>query len=72
MGLCWTVVPRQKGVDFWHAGALVGSNNGVTLAFTFNSLPPDYTAFFRDVLPGFLDKIAAVRTWSSIDLFARN
>lgn len=80
IGLCWTVVPRQGGVDFWHTGGLVGSNaswlagtsKGVTLAFTFNSLPLDYTAFFSDVLPGFLDRIAAVKAWPNIDLWAGN
>ena len=80
MGLCWTAVSRENGVDFWHTGGLVGSNaswlvrtsKGVTLAFTFNSLPTDYTAFFRDVLPQLLDKIAAIKTWPNIDLFAQN
>jgi hypothetical protein len=79
-GLCWTVVSRKDGVDFWHTGGLIGSNGswlvrtskGVTLAFTFNSLPTDYTGFFQDVLPTLLDKITAVGSWPKVDLLDRN
>lgn len=52
-GLCWTVAPRERGFDMWHAGGLKDSHaawlvrtaGGVTLAFTFNSLPPNHKGF---------------------------
>ena len=78
-GLCWTVVQRENGVDFWHTGAwkdsnaawLVHTSNGVSLAIVFNSLPPDYTAFFQDFLPHLLDVISAVKKWPEGDLLKR-
>jgi hypothetical protein len=76
-GLCWTVIQRENGVDFWHTGAwkdsnaawLVRTSNGVSLAIAFNSLPPDYAAFFHDVLPHLLDVSGSVKRWPEGDLF---
>jgi CubicO group peptidase (beta-lactamase class C family) len=76
-GLCWTVIQRENGVDFWHTGAwkdsnaawLVRTSNGVSLAIAFNSLPPDYAAFFHDFLPLLLDVIGSVKRWPDEDLF---
>ena len=76
-GLCWTVKQREDGVDFWYTGGgkdsnaswLVRTHHGVTLAFTFNSLPADYLGFFEDVLPEMLERLKAVKSWPEIDLF---
>lgn len=77
-GLCWTVAKREHGSDIWHAGGLKDSNaawlvrtaSGVTLAFTFNSLPPNHGEFFADAMPTFLDLIRDQGRWPNIDLFA--
>ncbi len=76
-GLCWTVAHREQGFDIWHAGGLKDSHaawlvrtaSGVTLAFTFNSLPPKHDEFFGNALPAFIDVIGAQQVWPSIDLF---
>jgi N-acyl-D-amino-acid deacylase len=77
-GLCWTVVKRKDGVDFWHTGAIRDSNaswlvrtsEGVTLAFTFNSVSADPVALLRDAVPTMLDLIKKPRVWPAADLWA--
>lgn len=77
-GLCWTVAQRENGSDIWHTGGSKDSNaawlvrtaSGVSLAFTFNSLPPKPQEFFEDALPTFLDLIAEQESWPDVDLFA--
>ena len=76
-GLCWTVAHRENGSDIWHTGGLKDSNaawlvrtaSDVTLAFTFNSLPPKPREFFESTLPAFLDLIAEQESWPDVDLF---
>jgi CubicO group peptidase (beta-lactamase class C family) len=78
IGLCWTVARRTDGIDFWHTGALKDSNaawlvrtsEGVTLAFTFNSVGPDVMSFLREVIPAMHDLVKEPRTWPKTDLWA--
>ncbi len=70
-GLCWTVVKRAGGADFWHIGAIRDSNvawlvrtsEGAALAVVFNSFPADLNAFLAETVPSLLDLLRAPRTW---------
>ena len=76
-GLCWTVVRRRNGIDLWHTGAIKDSNSawlvrtaeGVTLAFTFNSVGADVIACLQDIVPPMLDLIKQDRTWPQTDFW---
>ncbi len=76
-GLGWVVTPAGDGLDWSHAGALEGSNaawltrshDGLAIAFTTNTLPTDYGAFFGDTIPGLLDTAAGIHSWPTHDLF---
>lgn len=76
-GLSWVVQLSDAGPTIQHAGALEGSTaafvlrdaRGMTLAFTFNSLPDNYSSFFSEVIPELLGAVAQVSTWPSGDLF---
>ncbi len=78
-GLSWVVQLTDAGPTFTHAGALSGSTaafvertaQGVTLAFTFNSLPDDLGAFFGEVIPGLLAAVQQMPAWPSGDQFTR-
>ncbi|MCD6034224.1 MAG: hypothetical protein K0S78_6410, partial [Thermomicrobiales bacterium] len=59
-------------------GALMGSSaawvsrrpDGTAIAFTVNSLPPDFNAFLNEAIPALGDELDAIRTWPVDDLFA--
>ncbi len=78
MGLGWVVVPAGGGVDWSHAGALIGSNgswlarthDGLAIAFSFNSLPADLGGFFGAAIPAIQGAATGVAAWPSHDLFA--
>jgi N-acyl-D-amino-acid deacylase len=77
-GLGWVVTPAGDGVDWSHAGALEGSNaawltrthDGLAIAFTTNTLPADYPAFFGDAITGLTDTAAGIPSWPTHDLFS--
>ena len=76
-GLGWSVKRVGEKFDLSHGGALQGSgaslllrrHDGAILAFTCNSLPPNYAKFFEEIFPKFDDAIASVATSPKIDLF---
>ena len=77
MGLGWTVVPADNGLDWSHAGALIGSNmtwlarlhNGVGIAFTFNSQPADGIGFLTAAISAVQQAAMAIAAWPDHDLF---
>jgi N-acyl-D-amino-acid deacylase len=77
MGLGWVVQPSSGGLDWSHAGALIGSNmawlarlhDGVGIAFSFNSQPADGIAFLTAVIPAVQQAATAIAAWPDHDLF---
>jgi N-acyl-D-amino-acid deacylase len=75
-GLGWDVIPKEDGVDWSRVGALMGSSaawvtrrpDGATIAFTVNSLPPDYNAFLNEAITALGEAVAAVQTWPANEL----
>jgi N-acyl-D-amino-acid deacylase len=77
-GLGWDMIPTADGVEWSRVGALMGSTaawmsrrpDGVTIAFTFNSLPPDYNAFLNEAITALGEAADTVDAWPDGDLFA--
>jgi N-acyl-D-amino-acid deacylase len=76
-GLGWDVIPVGGEVEWSRVGALMGSSaawvsrrpDGTAIAFTVNSLPPDYNAFLNEAIPALGEAVDAVRAWPAYDLF---
>jgi N-acyl-D-amino-acid deacylase len=76
-GLGWDMIPEAGGVAWSRVGALIGSTaawvnrgpDGVAVAFTVNSLPPDYNAFLNEAITSLGQAVGAVGTWPEGDLF---
>lgn len=77
-GLGWDMTRMTGGVEWSHAGALIGSSSamlvrspdGLTFAFVFNSQPDDTDPFFIEAYNGLKAVASTVRTWPTHDLFA--
>ena len=78
MGLGWIVLPAGDGVDWSHAGALIGSStawlartqDGLAVAFAFNSMPADAGGLFGAAIPALQQAVAEVTAWPEHDLFS--
>jgi N-acyl-D-amino-acid deacylase len=76
-GLGWDMTPVAGGAVWSRVGALMGSSaawvarrlDGVAIAFTVNSLPPDYNAFLNEAITALSRAVDAVHTWPAGDLF---
>jgi N-acyl-D-amino-acid deacylase len=76
-GLGWDVIPLAGGLEWSRVGALMGSSaawvtrrpDGATIAFTVNSLPPDYNAFLNEAITTLGQAVDAIRSWPASDLF---
>jgi hypothetical protein len=77
-GLGWDVIPTEGGVAWSRVGALFGTSaawlarrpDGATIAFTFNTLPPEYNDFLNDAIPALGQAVDGVRDWPARDLFS--
>jgi N-acyl-D-amino-acid deacylase len=77
-GLGWDVIPVGGELEWSRVGALMGSAaawvarrpDGVTAAYTFNSLPQDYNAFLNETITELGQAIDAIEVWPEGDLFA--
>jgi N-acyl-D-amino-acid deacylase len=76
-GLGWDMIPEAGGVAWSRAGALIGSTaawmnrrpDGVTIAFTVNTLPPEYNDFLNDAITALGQAVDEIRTWPDSDFF---
>ena len=77
-GLGWDVIPTAGGS--WSgrgSGALIGSTaawvtqraDGAAVAFTINSLPPDYNTFLNEAIAALGEAVDAVGAWPAHDLY---
>lgn len=77
-GLGWDVIPVGGEFEWSRVGALMGSTaawvarrpDGVSAAYTFNSLPQDYNAFLNETITELGQAIDAIEVWPEGDLFA--
>ena len=77
-GLGWDMRTVAGGLEWSHGGALEGSTaalpihapDGLTLAFTFNTLPQDYRKFFLEAGTSILAVADSVQAWPTHDLFS--
>ncbi|MGI8485717.1 MAG: serine hydrolase domain-containing protein [Thermomicrobiales bacterium] len=76
-GLGWDLKPVANGVEWAKPGALAGTTaswlfrgtDGLTIAFSFNSLPDDFRAFVTEAGQAILTAAHAVQTLPTHDLF---
>jgi hypothetical protein len=76
-GLGWDMAPVASGTEWSRVGALLGSTaawvnrrpDGVAMAFTFNSLPPDYNGFLNEAIAALGQAVEAIQTWPDGDMF---
>jgi CubicO group peptidase (beta-lactamase class C family) len=77
-GLGWDVFPVEGGVEWSHGGALEGTAaawplhgvDGLTMGFTFNTLPQPFRKFFLEAGEALQAAASAVKTWPTHDLFS--